>query len=252
SASFALFLCNISLPRNHGGAASTSRLSRPAQRSLAFRPAYSPNHFHDHLHRRLQPFRYLHNCSDCYRLERKLPGGICTRWKTVPLHGAHDKGRYHSQYCVPQNRSGDERPTLRLRDLVPVAYCRLVARPESSVSSAMPKLRLERCWGENTPHTSISAVMLFWTLRTLSERAAARAESRLAVAARPRSCNPRCPPARSPRARGQKVKNIEVVFGGVRSANRQLSPTPNYPRVSVVDYRSGISGCPERRRLGNK
>src|SRR5208283_4746335 len=27
-------------------------------------------------------------------LERKLPGGICTRWKTVPLHGAHDKGRY--------------------------------------------------------------------------------------------------------------------------------------------------------------
>ena len=90
SASFALFLCNISLPRNHGGSASTSRLSRPAQRSLALRPAYSPSHFHDPLHRRLQPFRYLHNCSDCYRLERKLPGGICTRWKTVPLHGAHD------------------------------------------------------------------------------------------------------------------------------------------------------------------
>jgi hypothetical protein len=96
SASFALFLCNISLPRNHGGSASTSRLSRPAQRSLTLRPAYSPSHFHDPLHRRLQPFRYLHNCSDCYRLERKLPGGICTRWKTVPLHGAHDKGRYQA------------------------------------------------------------------------------------------------------------------------------------------------------------
>jgi hypothetical protein len=96
SASFALFLCNISLPRNHGGSASTSRLSRPAQRSLALRPAYSPSHFHDPLHRRLQPFRYLHNCSDCYRLERKLPGGICTRWKTVPLHGAHDKRRYQA------------------------------------------------------------------------------------------------------------------------------------------------------------
>src|SRR5271165_2316908 len=94
SASFALFLCHISLPRNHGGSASTSRLSRPAQRSLTLRPAYSPSHFHDPLHRRLQPFRYLHNCSDCYRLERKLPGGICTRWKTVPLHGAHDEGRY--------------------------------------------------------------------------------------------------------------------------------------------------------------
>jgi hypothetical protein len=96
SASFALFLCNISLPRSHGGSASTSRLSRPLQRSLTLRPAYSPSHFQDPLHRRLQPFRYLHDCSDCHRLERKLPGGICTRWKTVPLHGAHDKGRYHS------------------------------------------------------------------------------------------------------------------------------------------------------------
>ena len=26
-------------------------------------------------HRRLQPFRYLNGCSDCYRQERKLPGG---------------------------------------------------------------------------------------------------------------------------------------------------------------------------------
>jgi hypothetical protein len=51
SASFALFLCNISLPRNYGGSASTSRLSRPAQRSLALRPAYSPSHFHDPLRR---------------------------------------------------------------------------------------------------------------------------------------------------------------------------------------------------------
>ena len=47
-----------------------------------------------------------HNCSDCYRLERKLPGGICTRWKTVPLHGAHDKGRYR------QHRAQSRGPTL--------------------------------------------------------------------------------------------------------------------------------------------
>src|SRR3979490_2519690 len=38
--------------------------------------------------RRLQPLRYLHDCSDCFRLER-LPGGICTHWKAPPLHGAH-------------------------------------------------------------------------------------------------------------------------------------------------------------------
>src|SRR5471030_116208 len=39
-------------------------------------------------HRRLQPFRYLHSCSGCFRLER-LPGGTCTHWKAPPFHGAH-------------------------------------------------------------------------------------------------------------------------------------------------------------------
>src|SRR5512134_652677 len=29
----------------------------------------------DSPYRRLQPLRYLHDCSDYYRLERKLPGG---------------------------------------------------------------------------------------------------------------------------------------------------------------------------------
>jgi len=36
--------------------------------------AKSPNG--DPLHRRLQQLRHLHYCSDCYRLERPLPGGI--------------------------------------------------------------------------------------------------------------------------------------------------------------------------------
>src|ERR1700738_1665373 len=36
----------------------------------------------------IQPLRYLHDCSDCFRLER-LPGGIFTHWKAPPLHGAH-------------------------------------------------------------------------------------------------------------------------------------------------------------------
>src|SRR5260370_17187109 len=40
--------------------------------------------------RRLQPFRYLHDCSGCFRLERS-PGGICTHWKAPPCHGARDK-----------------------------------------------------------------------------------------------------------------------------------------------------------------
>ena len=52
------------------------------------RPACSPSPLQNPLHRRLQPLRYLHDCSSCYRPERKLPGGIRTRWKTAPLHGA--------------------------------------------------------------------------------------------------------------------------------------------------------------------
>src|SRR5258705_13411387 len=40
--------------------------------------------------RRLQPLRYLHDCSDCFRLER-LPGGACTHWKAPPCHGARQK-----------------------------------------------------------------------------------------------------------------------------------------------------------------
>jgi len=41
----------------------------------------------DPLHRRLQPGRYLPDCSDCYRPERPLPEGTCTLSRTVPFHG---------------------------------------------------------------------------------------------------------------------------------------------------------------------
>ena len=33
-------------------------------------------------------FCFLHDCSDCFRLER-LPGGACTHGKAPPCHGAH-------------------------------------------------------------------------------------------------------------------------------------------------------------------
>ena len=44
--------------------------------------------FRDTLHRRLQPLRYLHDCSGCFRLER-LPGGAYTRWEKRRLCTAH-------------------------------------------------------------------------------------------------------------------------------------------------------------------
>jgi hypothetical protein len=33
---------------------------------------------------------YLHECSDCFRLERQGPRRGRTRWKAVPLHGARE------------------------------------------------------------------------------------------------------------------------------------------------------------------
>src|SRR5215469_8212428 len=44
--------------------------SGPAQRSLALRPARSPSHQRDPLHRRLRRLRYLRRRFDCYRVER--------------------------------------------------------------------------------------------------------------------------------------------------------------------------------------
>ena len=48
--------------------------------SLAFRPACSPSHLRDPLHRRLRRIRYLLRRSDCYRVERLVPG-----WESHPL-----------------------------------------------------------------------------------------------------------------------------------------------------------------------
>ncbi len=65
--------------------ACTSSFSRLARRSLALRPVHSRGPpIRDPLDRRLQPFRHLHGCSGCFRLER-LPGGPCTHWKAPPF-----------------------------------------------------------------------------------------------------------------------------------------------------------------------
>ena len=82
----------VSLPRNCGRVGlhivlfeACSAFTRVAARTLA------PSPICDALHRRLQPFRHLHDCSGCFRLERS-PGGALTHWKAPPSHGAR-KGR---------------------------------------------------------------------------------------------------------------------------------------------------------------
>src|SRR5260370_26058128 len=62
-----------------------------------------------HANRRLQPLRYLHDCSDCFRLER-LPGGACTHWKAPPLHGARQERSFIDNHHLRSKyfRTGDQ------------------------------------------------------------------------------------------------------------------------------------------------
>src|SRR5262249_52600951 len=69
-------------PDSAVGSACTSTFSWLARRSLALRPAPSRSHQLVPAIRRLQPFRSLHDCSDCFRVER-IAG-----WALPPLEGA--------------------------------------------------------------------------------------------------------------------------------------------------------------------
>jgi len=82
------FSINIGLPQLHGGSAPALIVSRPAQRLLTLRPACSPSRLRDPLHRRLRRLRFLHRRSDCYRVERTVPGRDFHPQWTSAFHGA--------------------------------------------------------------------------------------------------------------------------------------------------------------------
>src|SRR6202012_1049808 len=92
-----------------------SAFTRVAARTLA------PSPIRDHLHRRLQPFRHLHDCSGCFRLERS-PGGTCTHWKAPPSHGAR-------KIAVITRRHG-ERVESTLSGLL-ISPAQMVEKPKS-------------------------------------------------------------------------------------------------------------------------
>src|SRR6202023_200238 len=75
--------------------ACTSTFSRFARRSLVLRPAHSRGHPVVTAIRRLQPFRYLHDCSDCFRLERNRRVGLAPTGK-ARLFTAHADGSHRS------------------------------------------------------------------------------------------------------------------------------------------------------------
>ena len=82
--------------------ANASAFSRLAQHSLALRPVYSPSHLATLCPGDSSHFVTSHDCFNWFRLERKLPGGARTNWKTPPLHGAHPSRSFttHSRLCA--------------------------------------------------------------------------------------------------------------------------------------------------------
>src|SRR3984893_17040721 len=116
---------------------------QPSPKGLSGRPAHRPFRgllgvhsryglhtravtvYRDTLNQRLQPLRYLHDCSGCFRLER-LPGGTYTHWKAPPCHGTHPTPSLRRAESPPRynpanvNRyDGPEDGTLANRCLTP-------------------------------------------------------------------------------------------------------------------------------------
>ncbi len=83
-------------PERVVGSACASSVSRLTQRSLTLRPAHSRCHrILWPAIRRLQPFRYLHDCSGCFRLEH------FAGWGSHPLENAAFSRRTPTRVIQP-------------------------------------------------------------------------------------------------------------------------------------------------------
>jgi hypothetical protein len=109
-----------------GGSAPASLFSGPAQRLLTLRPACSPGRLRDPLHQRLQQFRCLHCCSDCYRVERTSSwAGIPPLWTSAftahpvcPLH-VHLLAASNHKRCSITGQTVSESFTVTLAPATP-------------------------------------------------------------------------------------------------------------------------------------
>jgi hypothetical protein len=103
----------------------------------------------DQPHRRLQPFRHLHDCSGCFRLERS-PGGTCTHWKAPPSHGARKMRTFRdggAMYQIDHRSLGAKASGFETRklaailavDIVGFSRLRLTAADEDHTLASQPR-----------------------------------------------------------------------------------------------------------------
>ena len=82
----------------HTPCRSPGALTRVAARALA------PSPIRDPLHRRLQPFRHLHDCSGCFRLEHRRVGFAPTGKRRL-LTAHANSGHSRERGCMPRQQS---------------------------------------------------------------------------------------------------------------------------------------------------
>ena len=119
AAYLARFAGGIGLPRYPGGSAPTLALSRPAQCSLALRPARSADLQKRPFLRVLQTIRRLLIRSECFRLEREFAGPVFHRGEQCTLarrteqsRGELASGGATTRAQVAAVQVGSIRPTL--------------------------------------------------------------------------------------------------------------------------------------------
>ena len=97
---------DFGLPHISGGSACIN-LFQACTAFTPLRPTCSPSRLSDPLHRRLQPLRCLHDCSDCYRVERTSSRvGISptvdqrlSRRTDNPVYRGHDGSALVTFFC---------------------------------------------------------------------------------------------------------------------------------------------------------
>lgn len=101
----ALFSGDVGLPRYCGESASTSVISRPAQCSLALRPAEPVDLLRDHFKKCFSPFVTSWTAPCTSGRSESWPGRICTDESNVPLQGTHNNWNENRIRPVAQGRS---------------------------------------------------------------------------------------------------------------------------------------------------
>ena len=134
----ARFPGGVGLPRYSGGSAPTLALSRPAQCSLALRPARPADLQKRPFLRVLQTIRRLLIRPECFRLEREFAGPVFHRREqcTLSRHTEQSRRKFPSSGAPPRAQNATVQVS-SIRPALPQHPCR---RPQHIQSSTTPRL----------------------------------------------------------------------------------------------------------------